>query len=140
MTLEVILPAVPYENAQSANAHPTFDAIETALSEAASTHRSPRMLEELNGADAVTGSVHWAPAKSLWITSMWLGAIFGGPLFFTWDAFLLFLATTGTTVCLGHSLGMHRRLIHRAYDCPLWLERLFVYLGTLVGRGCPQLC
>ena len=137
MTLEVILPAVPYESAQSANAHPTFDAIEAALSEAASTHRSPRMLEGLDGADAVTGSVHWAPAKSLWITSMWLGAIFGGPLFFTWDAFLLFLATTGTTVCLGHSLGMHRRLIHRAYDCPLWLERLFVYLGALVGMAGP---
>ena len=45
----------------------------------------------------------------------------------------LFLVSTGVSVCLGHSLGMHRRLIHRAYDCPLWLERLFVYLGTLVG-------
>ena len=32
---------------------------------------------------------------------------------------------------------MHRRLIHRAYDCPLWLERLFVYLGTLVGMAGP---
>jgi stearoyl-CoA desaturase (delta-9 desaturase) len=33
---------------------------------------------------------------------------------------------------------MHRRLIHRAYDCPLWLERLFVYLGTLVGMAGPH--
>ena len=32
---------------------------------------------------------------------------------------------------------MHRRLIHRSYDCPLWLERLFVYLGTLVGMAGP---
>jgi stearoyl-CoA desaturase (delta-9 desaturase) len=32
---------------------------------------------------------------------------------------------------------MHRRLIHRAYDCPLWLERLFVYLGTVVGMAGP---
>jgi stearoyl-CoA desaturase (delta-9 desaturase) len=32
---------------------------------------------------------------------------------------------------------MHRRLIHRAYDCPLWLERLLVYLGTLVGMAGP---
>jgi fatty-acid desaturase len=64
-------------------------------------------------------------------------ALVGGPIFFTWGAFVLFLATTAVTVCLGHSLGMHRRLIHRAYDCPLWLERLFVYLGTLVGMAGP---
>ena len=32
---------------------------------------------------------------------------------------------------------MHRRLIHRSYDCPLWVERLFVYLGTLVGMAGP---
>jgi stearoyl-CoA desaturase (delta-9 desaturase) len=50
---------------------------------------------------------------------------------------VLFLVTTAVTVCLGHSLGMHRRLIHRAYECPLWLERLFVYLGTVVGMAGP---
>jgi stearoyl-CoA desaturase (delta-9 desaturase) len=27
--------------------------------------------------------------------------------------------------------------IHRAYDCPLWLEKTFVYLGTLVGMAGP---
>jgi stearoyl-CoA desaturase (delta-9 desaturase) len=68
---------------------------------------------------------------------MTLVALIGGPLTFTWGALALFIVTTATTVCLGHSLGMHRRLIHRAYDCPLWLERLFVYLGTLVGMAGP---
>ena len=91
--------------------------------------RSPRMAETAE-TDAVAGRVVWAPAKSLWHAGMAAGALIGGPLFFTWDAFALFLATTATTVCLGHSLGMHRRLIHHAYSCPLWLERLFVYLGT----------
>ena len=81
--------------------------------------------------------VRWKPAKSLWITGMTLAALIVGPLHFTWAAFALFLATTAVTVCLGHSLGMHRRLIHRSYDCPLWLERLFVYLGTLVGMAGP---
>jgi stearoyl-CoA desaturase (delta-9 desaturase) len=87
--------------------------------------------------DAVAGAVHWQPAKSLWISTMTASALIGGPLFFTWDAFVLFLATTAATLCLGHSLGMHRRLIHRAFDCPVWLERLFVYLGTLVGMAGP---
>jgi stearoyl-CoA desaturase (delta-9 desaturase) len=68
---------------------------------------------------------------------MTVAALIGGPVFFTWGAFALFLATTAITVCLGHSLGMHRRLIHRAFDCPLWLERMFVYLGTLVGMAGP---
>jgi stearoyl-CoA desaturase (delta-9 desaturase) len=68
---------------------------------------------------------------------MTLAALVGGPIYFTWGALALFLVTTATTVCLGHSLGMHRRLIHRAYDCPLWVERLFVYLGTLVGMAGP---
>jgi predicted DCC family thiol-disulfide oxidoreductase YuxK len=47
------------------------------------------------------------------------------------------LGTTAITLCLGHSLGMHRRFIHRSYAAPLWLERLFVYLGTLVGMAGP---
>jgi stearoyl-CoA desaturase (delta-9 desaturase) len=87
--------------------------------------------------DATVGRVHWAPQKSLWITGMTLAALIGGPLSFTWSAFVLFLITTATTVCLGHSLGMHRRLIHHAYECPLWLEHLLVYLGTLVGMAGP---
>jgi stearoyl-CoA desaturase (delta-9 desaturase) len=61
----------------------------------------------------------------------------GGPIFFTWDALALFVITTAVTVCLGHSLGMHRRLVHRSYDCPLRLEQLFVYLGTLLGMAGP---
>jgi stearoyl-CoA desaturase (delta-9 desaturase) len=32
---------------------------------------------------------------------------------------------------------MHRRLIHKSFDCPLWLERALVYLGTLVGMAGP---
>src|SRR2546423_40447 len=113
-----------------------LDPIDEALRKSESTFRSPRMADAPE-TDATVGSVQWKPAKSLWISSMTLAAIIGGPLCFTWDALALFLATTAVTVCLGHSLGMHRRLIHRAFDCPLWLERVFVYLGTLVGMAGP---
>jgi fatty-acid desaturase len=112
------------------------DTVEEALQRSESTFRSPRMLDA-DETDAVRGHVRWKPAKSLWISAMTVAAILGGPLAFTWGALALFIATTAVTVCLGHSLGMHRRLIHRAYDCPLWLERLFVYLGTLVGMAGP---
>jgi fatty-acid desaturase len=114
----------------------SFDPIDAALTKSESTFRSPRMFDHgLTSADV--GRVHWAPGKSLWITGMTLAAVIGGPVYFSWGALILFLVTTATTICLGHSLGMHRRLIHRAYDCALWLERLSVYLGTLVGMAGP---
>jgi fatty-acid desaturase len=112
------------------------DPIDAALVRSESTFRSPRMLDAAD-TDALQGKVRWSPVKSLWIAGHTLIALVAGPIFFTWGALALFLATTAVTVCLGHSLGMHRRLIHRAYDCPLWLERLFVYLGTLVGMAGP---
>src|SRR5262245_44606289 len=112
------------------------DPVDHALQLSEGTFRCVRMLDA-EDTDAVSGTVNWKPAKSLWISAMTFAALLGGPLFFTRGALVLFLATTATTVCLGHSLGMHRRLIHRSYDCPLWLERLFVYLGTLVGMAGP---
>ncbi len=96
-----------------------FDPVDAALTKSESTFRSPRMFDPgLTSAEA--GCVRWARGKSFWVTSMTTAALIGGPLYFTWGAFILFLLTTATTVCLGHSLGMHRRLIHRAYDCALW--------------------
>jgi sn-1 stearoyl-lipid 9-desaturase len=111
------------------------DTIEAALRRGEGMHRTVRMADM--DADAVAGTVRWQPVKSLWIGAMSVLAIAIAPLVVTWGAVVLFIVTTATTVCLGHSLGMHRRLIHRAYDCPLWLERTFVYLGTLVGMAGP---
>lgn len=89
------------------------------------------------GSDPVCGHVRWAPGKSLWIGSMTAAALLLGPIFFTWSAFFLFVATSAATLCAGHSLGMHRRLIHNSFACPLWLERTCVYLGVLVGMAGP---
>jgi fatty-acid desaturase len=115
---------------------PRFDPVDDALQRAEGTFRSVRMRDD-GDTSAVCGSVHWKSIKSLWISAMTLIALIGGPVFFTWGALALFFASTAITVCLGHSLGMHRRLIHRAYDCSPHLERLFVYLGTLVGMAGP---
>ena len=93
------------------------DPVDEALARSESSLRSPRMFDAAD-TDATLGAVRWKPVKSLWITAMTLTALIGGPLFFTWGAVAVFLATTANDVCLGHSLGMHRRLIHRSYDCP----------------------
>jgi fatty-acid desaturase len=85
----------------------------------------------------IKGRVVWVPAKSLWTGGMTVIALFAGPMTASWDALALFLVTSVVTICAGHSVGMHRLLIHRAFQAPLWLERLLVYLGTLVGMAGP---
>jgi sn-1 stearoyl-lipid 9-desaturase len=87
--------------------------------------------------NACAGKVVWASQKSIWTATMTAVALIAGPFTFTWDAFALFLATTAVTICAGHSVGMHRLLIHRSFSAPKWLERTLVYLGTLVGMAGP---
>jgi fatty-acid desaturase len=113
-----------------------IDSVDEALARSQSTFYAPRMFDD-DDTNPIEGKVRWSPRKSLWLTGMTMTALIGGPLYFSWSALVLFLATTALTLCLGHSLGMHRRLIHRAFDCPLWIERLLVYLGTLVGMAGP---
>src|SRR5215475_1859155 len=97
---------------------------------------SERIIAEA-GCDPASGRVRWAPVKSLWIGSMTAGALVLRPLFFSWSAFAVFLAMSAVTLCFGHSVGMHRRLIHGSFQCPLWLEYACVYLGVLVGMAGP---
>lgn len=99
-------------------------------------HASDRIIDD-GTADAVRGVVYWKPSKSLWIGTMTLIAVAAGPFVATPGAVLLFAATTVVTLCAGHSVGMHRRMIHQSFDCSLWLERACVYLGTLVGMSGP---
>lgn len=99
-------------------------------------HASERIVGG-ESANAVDGVVRWRPLKSLWIGAMTLLAIGIGPLVATPGALLLFAITTSVTLCAGHSVGMHRRMIHNSFECPLWLEYACVYLGTLVGMSGP---
>jgi fatty-acid desaturase len=87
--------------------------------------------------NAHDGQVSWSWSKSLWITSMTVTGLIGVVYMFSWANLLVFMVTTAITLCLGHSLGMHRRFIHNSYDCPKWLEYLFVYFGVLVGLAGP---
>ena len=89
------------------------------------------------GANADQGRVVWSPFKSIWNTAMYAIAIVLGPLCFSWSALAVFLGLSYTTLLLGHSLGMHRRLIHRSFECNKPFERFLVWLGVLVGMAGP---
>lgn len=86
---------------------------------------------------AVEGTVHWAPGRSLWNGSMLLGAVVLAPIYFSWSAVLVFLVLSAVTLCTGHSVGYHRRLVHRSFKCPKWVERLLAWSGAMVGMGGP---
>jgi sn-1 stearoyl-lipid 9-desaturase len=94
-------------------------------------------LTHLDTARADLGTVMWDAPRSIWNMSFLVGALCLGPLTFTWSAFLLFLGLTAVTLCAGHSVGFHRRLIHRSFECPKWLDYILMYCGTLVGMGGP---
>lgn len=75
--------------------------------------------------------------KSLWFTSHALIAVIGGCITFSPAAVAVSFGLTITTLCLGHSIGLQRLLVHRSFECPRWFENLLVHLGTLVGMGGP---
>jgi len=85
----------------------------------------------------VEGVVYWKWSKALWYLAVLLTTVVLAPLTISPGAVAVSFVLTVTTLCLGHTLGMHRRLIHESYDCPLWLEHTFVYLGVLVGIAGP---
>lgn len=101
------------------------------------SYHNPRIDWPGNRGDAVNGTVRADPAKLLWLGPMYILGTIGSALTITPAAVVLFLVFTGLTLCLGHSLGMHRRLIHRAFRCPRWLDYLIIHLGTLVGIAGP---
>jgi len=94
-------------------------------------------LTGLDRASAIDGNVKWDGGRSIWNVSMLAGAVILGPLTFTWDAFLVFLLSAAITLCAGHSVGFHRRLIHRSFQAPKWLDYSLMWLGTAVGIGGP---
>ena len=100
-------------------------------------YANPRIdyAEQIGHAGA--GVVRADPVKIAWVGSMFVLGTVGSALTITPGAVLVFVVFTAVTLCLGHSLGMHRRFIHRSYECPRWMEYLFVHLGVLVGLAGP---
>lgn len=97
---------------------------------------SERMMAD-PGTSATAGTVQWAPARSLWTGGMTAAALILAPAFTTPGAVSLFLMMSAVTLCAGHSIGLHRLLIHRSFRTRRSIERVLVYLGTLVGMAGP---
>lgn len=86
----------------------------------------------------IDGEVYWSWRKSLWFSAATLVTVALAPATASVGAVAVCLILTVATLCLGHTLGLHRLLIHRSYACPRWLEYVLVYLGVLVGIAGPR--
>lgn len=89
------------------------------------------------GTSALDGQIRVNVTKTIWLVAHGVAGITGIILFPQFDALLIFLALTGLTICAGHSVGMHRLLIHRSFHVPRGVEYLLVWLGVLVGMAGP---
>jgi fatty-acid desaturase len=96
-----------------------------------------RMLPADEFTNPSEGKVVWKWSKSGWYLAALAVTVTLAPLTFSPGAVAVCFGLTVITLCLGHTLGMHRRLIHQSYDCAVWLEYAFVYLGVLVGIAGP---
>jgi fatty-acid desaturase len=83
------------------------------------------------------GHVEFAPGKTLWLYA----SLAGGALVVFFPPSAPAWATSAVlgllTLCLGHSVGLHRGVIHGAYRCSPWLRGLLVYLFVHTGIGGP---
>ncbi len=88
-------------------------------------------------ANASKGSVTFDFSKAGWNLGMIVMALIFAPFNYTNSALILFLSTTYLSLLIGHSVGMHRMMIHRAFDCPPVVAKIMIYIGVLVGMSGP---
>ena len=94
----------------------------------------PRVKADDPLTNPLEGVVRWSPVKSLWLTSHMLVAVIGGLITLSPENVAVFLFCTAATLCLGHSLGMHRRLIHNSYEPRLSIRLFCAVLSVIQSR------
>lgn len=100
-------------------------------------YSNPRVDESDIRARADEGVVSPDYVKIAWLACVFALGTVGSAVYFSLSGVLVFLVFTATTLCLGHSLGSHRLMIHRSYSAPRWMEYGLVHLGVLVGLSGP---
>ena len=93
-------------------------------------------MESVRAVPESVGRVAFGPAKSLWLWGLIVATVVIGP---SRETFVIAaaLGLTFLTVCLGHSVGLHRGVIHRSYRMPRALRNALLYLFVQTGLGGP---
>lgn len=90
------------------------------------------------GANAHMGRAVLDFGKSVWVIGMGLAAL-AALLLSSWNPIHIAIAAAfcAISLCCGHSVGLHRFVIHRAGKVPRWLERGLMLLAASAGMGDP---
>ncbi len=83
------------------------------------------------------GILKFSLRKTAWLYFMLIPCFFIDFSQLTLKTILLGFGLTFITICLGHSIGLHRGVIHKSYKTTKWLQNLLVYLFVLTGLGGP---
>jgi fatty-acid desaturase len=82
------------------------------------------------------GRVRFDAGKSIWLWGMALPGVAALP-FATATTATVSLALTFVTLCVGHSVGLHRGVIHRTYQARPAVRGALAYVFVLSGLGGP---
>lgn len=83
------------------------------------------------------GRVSFSPRRALWLWGMLVPGLVFGVRALDGTTLAVSLALTFATLCLGHSVGLHRGVIHRTYRASPLVRGVLVYLFVLSGLGGP---
>jgi fatty-acid desaturase len=81
--------------------------------------------------------MRWHARESAWVLAMLLPALWWGPSVATPLNLGVAAGLILITVLLGHTVGLHRGIIHRAFVFGPGLRRVFIVLFALTGLGGP---
>jgi len=83
------------------------------------------------------GRVRWDPVRALWLWSLAVAGTAGGLPALDGRLVGTSLGLAFLTLCLGHSVGLHRGIIHRSYESPPAVRGALAWLFVLSGLGGP---
>ncbi|NVJ13972.1 acyl-CoA desaturase [Myxococcus sp. AM010] len=83
------------------------------------------------------GRLRFDPARALWLWGMLIPGVTVGLAAATPTTVAVSLLLTFVTLCLGHSVGLHRGVIHRTYEAGPLTRGVLAYLFVLSGLGGP---
>ncbi|WP_141588723.1 acyl-CoA desaturase [Myxococcus sp. AB056] len=83
------------------------------------------------------GRLRFDAARTLWLWGMLIPGVTVGLAAATPTTVAVSLLLTFATLCLGHSVGLHRGVIHRTYEAGPLTRGVLAYLFVLSGLGGP---
>lgn len=107
-----------------------------------STQEILRMMEPVKRiknteSQVISGTVKYDYQKMCWNLGLIFIGVFFAPFTFSVEALILFVFSTYFSLLIGHSVGLHRMMIHRTFDCPVLVQNTLIYIGVLVGMSGP---